>query len=102
MKYQKRESSLDNKNNELSIFKTKSWIEDADEVSGTCNTKSQIKFKTAMVNSILYDFSDEQILVKETITITGAGSDVTGRNTGRSNRKVIFKNCAPFTECISK
>ena len=62
----------------------------------------QIKFKTTMLNSILCDFSDEYILVKETITITGAGSDAPVKNTVRRKRQVTFKNCAPFTDCISK
>ena len=40
------------------------------------------------------------ILVKRNITVNNtAAADADGNNTGK---KVIFKNCAPFTDCISK
>ena len=67
---------------------------------GTYNNNSQIKFKTTMLKSSLCDYSDAYILVKGTITVNntaGAGAAV---NT--TNKKVIFKNCAPFTNCISE
>ena len=42
------------------------------------------------------------MLVKGTITITGAGNDAAARQADERNKGVIFKNCAPFTKCISK
>ena len=42
------------------------------------------------------------ILFKGTITITGVGDDVASRWADERNKGVIFKNCAPFTKCISK
>ena len=39
------------------------------------NTNSQIKFKTTIIKSSLCDYSDAYILLKGTITITGAGED---------------------------
>ena len=35
------------------------------------NTSKQIKFKTSMVRSNLYDYFDAYIIVKEKITLTG-------------------------------
>ena len=42
------------------------------------------------------------ILVKGTITITGAGDDDAAKQLDERNKGVIFKNCAPFTKCISR
>ena len=60
----------------------------------------QIKFKTAMLRSSLCDYSDAYILVKWNITVSNnAGAGAAANNIGKN---VIFKNCAPFTSCISK
>ena len=61
-----------------------------------------MKFKTTMVRFSLCDYADAYILVKGTITITGAGDDAAARRADERNKGVIFKNCAPFTKCISK
>ena len=55
-----------------------------------------------MLKSSLCDYSDVYILVKETITITGAGADVAARQADERDKGVAFKNCAPFTNCISE
>ena len=48
-----------------------------------------------MLKSSLCDYSDAYILVKGTITVNNiAAADADPNNT---NKKVIFKNCAPFT-----
>ena len=49
-----------------------------------------------MLNSSLYYYSDEYILVKERITITGAGDDAATREADERNKGVIFRNCVPF------
>ena len=36
-----------------------------------------------------------------TITITGAGNDDATKRADERGKGVIFKNCAPFTKCIS-
>ena len=49
----------------------------------------------------LCDYSDAYIIVKETLSVANTaaeGADVNNNN----NKKVIFKNCAPFTNCISE
>ena len=55
-----------------------------------------------MLRSSLCDYADAYLLVKGTITITGAGDDAAARRADERNKGVIFKNCAPFTKCISK
>ena len=100
MEYKKIINLLDNTSNQPSKFRTKIWVEINDESRGTCNTNSQIKFKTAMLKSSLCDYSDAYILVKGTITVNNtAAADADANNT---NKKVIFKNCAPFINCISE
>ena len=51
-----------------------------------------------MLKSSLCDYSDAYILVKGTITVNNtAAADAHANN---ANKKVIFNNCSPFTNCI--
>ena len=52
--------------------------------------------------SDLCDYSDACILVSRTITIIGAGYDDNVKKTNEISKVVIFKNSAPFTNCISR
>ena len=91
---------IDDAPNQPSKFKTKNWVEINYESRGTCNINSQIKFKTTMLKSSLCHYSDAYILVKGTNTVKNtAAADADANNT---NKKVIFKNFAPFTNCISE
>ena len=100
MEYQKIGNLIDDASNGPSKFKAKNRIEINDESRGTYNVNSQIKFKTTMLKSSLCDCSDAYILAKGTITVNKtAATDADANNT---NKKVIFKNCAPFTNCISE
>ena len=100
MEYQKIANLIDDTPNQPSKFRTKNWVEINDESRGAYNVNSQIKFKTAMLTSSLCDYSDAYILVKGTISVNNtAAQGVAANNT---NKKVIFKNCAPFTNCISE
>ena len=63
---------------------------------------ADIRFKTTMLRSNLCDYADSYILVKGTITITGAGDNAGERQADERDKKVTFKNCAPFTKCISR
>ena len=47
-------------------------------------------------------YSDTYILVKGTMTITGAGDDAAASQVDERNKAVIFKNCAPFINCKSE
>ena len=55
-----------------------------------------------MLKSSLCDYSDAYILVKGTITINGRGADAAARQADERDKVVIFKNCAPFTNCVSE
>ena len=99
MEYQKITNLLDNASNQPSKFKTKNWVEINDESRGVYNVNSQIKFKTTMIKSSLCDYSDAYILVKGTITVNNTGTVAAPNN---RNKKVIFKTCAPFTNCVSE
>ena len=57
------------------------------------NSNNDIRFKTTMLKSSSFDYSDAYILVKGTIAITEAGADAAAR---KADERVIFKNCAPF------
>ena len=99
MEYQKIINLLDNASNQPSKFRTKKWVEISDESRGTYNTNTRIKSKTTMLKSSLCNYS-VNILVKGKITVNNtAAADADANNT---NKKVIFKNCASFNECISR
>ena len=101
MEYQKIVNLIDDyASNQASKFRTKNWIEINDESRGAYNVNSQIKFKTAMLKSSLCDYSDAYILVKGTISVNNSAAQ--GAAANNANKKVIFKNCAPFTNCISE
>ena len=55
-----------------------------------------------MLKSSLCDYSDAYIHVKGKITITGEGDNDAAKHADERNKDVAFKNCAPFTICISK
>ena len=90
----------DNTLNQLSKFRARNWVEINDESRGVYNVNSQIKFKTTMLKSSLCDYSNAYILVKGTISVNNTA--VQGAAVNNTNKKVIFKNCTPFTNCISE
>ena len=99
MEYQKIAILLNDESNQPSKFKTRNWAEINDEATGTYSPNKRIKFKTA-IRSTLFDYDEAYILVKGNITVNntaGGGGDV-----NNTNKKVIFKNCAPFASCIGK
>ena len=98
MEHQKIINLLDNTPSQMSKFKTKNWVEISDESHRVYNTGSQIKFETSILRSSLCYNSDVYILVKGTITFSKTGRAAAP---GNRNKKVIFENCGPFTDCIS-
>ena len=91
---------LDNASNQPSKFRTKNYVEINDESRGGYNANGQIKFQTTMLKPILYDYSDIYIPVKGTVTV--ADTSTAGAAANNTSKKVISKNCAPFTNCISE
>ena len=53
-----------------------------------------------MLRSSLFDYSDAYMLFKGNITVNN--NNDTGAAANNRNKKVTLKNCAPFTNCISK
>ena len=99
MEYQKIANLLNNRSDQPSKFRTRNRIEINYESRGHY-ANGYIKFKTTMLRSNRCDYADSYILVKGTITITGANADA--RQAYERDKEVTFKNCAPFTKCISR
>ena len=53
-----------------------------------------------MISSNLFPYSDAYIIVKGTITVPNTAAAAAAVND--SNKKLISKNCAPFTDCITE
>ena len=55
-----------------------------------------------MLKSSFCEYNDAYVLVKGNIAITGSGADVAAKQAGKRDKEVIFKNCSPFTNCITE
>ena len=75
MEYQKISHLLESTSDNLSKFRTRNWVEINDE-SRKNYANSDISL---MLKSNLCDYADLYILVKGTITMTGAGDDAAVR-----------------------
>ena len=96
MEYQKITNLLSTTSDNVPRFITKKWVE-VHYQSGNdrYNPSKQIRFKTSMLRSDLCDFSDAYIVVKGTITVTNPANNA-------YDKKLTFKNNAPFVSCVSK
>ena len=91
---------LDSGSDQPCKFRTKIWVEINDKSRETYSVNKQIRFKTSMLRSSLCDYSDVYILFKGNISLNNtAGAAANANNT---DKNIIIKNCAPFTDCISK
>ena len=121
MEFQKIVNFLDTTSDDKDLprFVTKKWIEVYDQSEGNYNVNKEIRIKTSMLRSDLCDYSDAYIVVKVNIIVdkktfttndfeapnnTAANANTT--NTANYNafgeKKLIFKNNAPFINCTSK
>ena len=91
---------LNDESNKPSKFTTKDWVEINDDSKGAYSSDKQIRFKTAMLGSSLRDYSDAYILLKGNITVNNIAD--AGAAANNTNKKVIFKKCSAFTNCINK
>ena len=82
--------------NESSKFATRKWyvINDQNNTDyGEGNENgATVKFETQVIKSNLCEYSDAYILVTGDIRATDGGNDST---------RAAFKNCAPFTKCLT-
>ena len=53
-----------------------------------------------MIRWYLCDYSDANILVKQTATVPNTVAS--GVAVNDTNEKIVFKNCTPFTDCITE
>ena len=82
-------------NKDLPRFVTKKWIEVYDQSGKDYRVNKEIRIKTPMLRSYLWNFSDAYIVVKGNIIVTNPDN-------GKRNKTVAFKNNVPFVNCISK
>ena len=122
MEFQKITIFLDitSDDKDLSKFITKKWIEVYDQSEKNYNPNKEIRIKTSMLRSDLCDFSDACTVVKGNITVNkktftadnfeapnNTVANATATNNANNNntfgeKKLVFKNNAPFINCISK
>ena len=121
MEFQKIVNFIDttSDNKDLPTFVTKKWIEVYDQSEGNYNVNKEIKIKTPILRPDLCDFSDAYIVVKGNIPVTkktftvndidapnNTAANVNATDTANHNafgdKKLVFKNNAPFINYISK
>ena len=100
MEYQKIANLLNHESNKQSRFRTRNWVEINDDARGAYSPNKETRFKPSMLRSSLCDYSDAYIFVKRNITVNNTAAE--GAAATSTNKKVIFKNCARFTNCVSK
>ena len=98
MEDQKVTNLLDTTFDNVPRLITKKWIQVHDQ-SGSAKDRyrpsNQIRFRTSVLRSDLCNFNDAYIVVKGTITVTNPDNNV-------CDKKLAFKNNAPFNYCILK
>ena len=95
MESQKIINLLNNNDIESQKFITKKWYIINDQNNGQYGegneNDSPIEFETKVIKPNLCDYSDAYIIVTGDIIVNGSNA----------NTDVAFKNCAPFTRCIT-
>ena len=121
MEFQKIVNLLDitSDNKDLPKYVTKKWIEVYDQSEKNYNVNKEIRIKTPMLRLDLRDFRDAHIVVKRDVTVdkkkvtvnnfrdpNNTEAIVNATNNANNNdfnrKKLIFKNNAPFINCITK
>ena len=95
MELQKIVNLLNVSDNESSKFAATKWYVISDQNKreygeGNENDSSN-KFETKVTKSNIFNYSDAYILATGDVTATG----------GNANARLAFKNCAPFTRCVT-
>ena len=91
----KLQNLLGNILDKVPTFIIKKWVEVHDQSGEVYNVNKQVRFKTPMLQSDLYDYSDAYIVLKTTITFADPDD-------ANYNKKLVFKDNFPFISCISK
>ena len=77
---------MDNESTQPSKLRTKNWVEINDDTGGTYNSNNQIKFKTTMLKSSLYEYSYVYMLAKGAIKFTREGVYTAARQADEINK----------------
>ena len=95
METQKIVNRLNDSDNEYSKFATRNWYIINDQNNGQYDRRNEndatIKFETKIIKPFLCGYSDAYVLVVGDIKVVGVAA----------NTNVAFKNCAPFTRCVT-
>ena len=121
MEFQKIVNFLDITSDDKNFpkFVTKKWIEVYDQSEKNYSPNKEIRIKTSMLRSDLCDYSDAYIVVKGNIIVNkkiftaddieepnNTAANITAPNTANNNsfgeKNLVFKNNAPFINCVSK
>ena len=70
---------------------TRKWNTINDNLEANYNPANEITYNTEFLESYICDYNDAYILLRSDVTVTAA-----------PQIQVAFKNCAPFTKCITK
>ena len=104
-------------NKDLPKFVTKTWIQVYDQSQGYYDVNKEIRIKTSMLRSDLFDFSDAYIVVTGNIIVTkktfttgdikapnNTVANVTATNNANNNAfgEKKLKNNAPFINLFQK
>ena len=97
MEFQKIVNFLDTTSDDKDLprFVTKKWIKVYDQSGGNYNANKEIRIKTSMLRSDLFDYSDAYIVLKATIIVVRPDN-------AKRNKATAFENNAPFINCTSK
>ena len=98
MEFQKIVNLLDitSDDKDLPRYVTKKRIKVYDQSEKNYNPNKEIRIKTPMPRSGLCNFRDAYVVVKGDITVEG------NNNANKRNKNLVFKNNAPFINCITK
>ena len=115
MEFQKITNFLDitSDNKDSPRFVNKKWIEIYDQSEKNYNPNKEIRIKTSMLRSDLCDFNNAYIVVEGNITVVkkiftaddfeapnNIADNATSTNNTFGEKKLFFKNNAPFINCI--
>ena len=95
MEHQRITNLLGTTINKVTKFITKKWVQVYDQANNTYSTSIQIRFKTSILRSDSCDYSDTYIVVEGGVTVADPNNNL-------YDKKLAFKNNAPFISCITK
>ena len=90
MEFNKINNLLGLAHDKVPRFITKKWIEVQSQSGNAYNTSKPIRFKTSVLRSDICDYSDANVWIKGTITVTNPN------NNANFDRRLTLKNNGPI------